>query len=688
MFSPVIPFMVTHLGHSRTRLTELLAAVEQHVESGRYFLFCSGSAPRLTDHIDRCRVVHTPVGIEAFVSESIVRERYRKVYRTYNRVRRALASDCNEYLPSYRLHDDVMVEIWSYLNVLDRHHAAQVSRRFRSVALNAAHLWTFINFNSFPSLPRSDTVLERAGGAHLHIRVNSHLRGKPPPLPPVLFGYPIPPPSLHFKPLQPPSVVIASIPRAAVLDATVFRKDPSPLRPSYQYQFESSLKLEDLNMPMPVLRSLRLSMLPVMTAHLNIPLHAPNQVTEPLFGGCTPLLRHVALIQCKIKLSDPAFRNLTYLLIRRPDTPLYVSNLVQVLHTSPSITYLGLESAIAPAEPEKLHFNVELLALQRLYITEKDTRRITSILRGINAPNLRECDFTSADSAWFDPTTGFSPFSRLHATQEVTITVTEHHTYRWIVECRWGGKHAVRFHFDPKVMNYYVTAGRGYEDETAKLINTLRFSPIFFERVRSLTLRGCFSTTNLTRVFSMFPAIERLSTRHLSPPRILGIGNGTTIFDILSIEHCLQLREIDIGTWPEPSPSSLLRWVSARSRGEGGCSKLNEVVVTSEKPLPSEARSRIFAMLNKFLWRKSIVSKSGWHPPPVIPASVLPPIANITTILPVEDGSWDEDEQWARVPYPPDPMPQSPNTNLDDPTLVYCDQSLQGRWDYFAIPGM
>jgi hypothetical protein len=33
-------FMVTHLSHSRTKLTELLAAVEQHVESGRCVLYC------------------------------------------------------------------------------------------------------------------------------------------------------------------------------------------------------------------------------------------------------------------------------------------------------------------------------------------------------------------------------------------------------------------------------------------------------------------------------------------------------------------------------------------------------------------------------------------------------------------------------------------------------------------------
>jgi len=653
--------------------------------------------------------VHTPAGIGAFVPEPIVRERYGKIYRTYNRIRSALAGDCNEYLPIYRLHDDLMVEIWSYLSVLDRHHATQVSRRFRSVALDAARLWTFVNFNSLPSVPRCDTFLKRAGAAPLHMRVNNYLPGMPPRVPPPLYGYPPPPPPVPFKSLPPPPDIIASIPRAAVLDATIFRREPpppGPVGPLFQYQVESRLKLEDLTMPVPLLRSLRLSMLPAMPGPLDDSIqHASNQVTKSLFGGHAPLLRHVALIQCNIKWPDPIFRNLTYLLIRRPDTPFDVSHLVQVLQTSPSLTYLGLEAAIASTDSDKMPSSVELPALQRLHITDKDTQRINTTLSRINTPNVLECDFTSADSAWFDTTTGSSPFGHLHATQEVTLTVTEHYTYRWTIECRWSAKHAVRFHFDPTVMNYYVTAGRGYEEPTTKLIKTLRLSPLLFERVRSLAIRGWFSDTNLKHIFSLFPAIERLSTRHLSPPRNQGLGaiHMRTVSDILSIEYCPKLREMDIGRWPEPSPYSLLRWVSARLGGEGGCCKLNEVVVTSERPLSSEGRSSIVIMLDKFLWRKFtppkrsyygpyMYSLPGWHHPPVLSASVPYPITEVTTTQLVEDGSWDEDEEWAKVPCPPEPIPPlPPNSNLsvlDDPTLIYCDQALQGRWDYFTIPGM
>jgi len=35
VFGAVVPSLVTHLSYFRTKLTDLLAAVEQHVENGR-----------------------------------------------------------------------------------------------------------------------------------------------------------------------------------------------------------------------------------------------------------------------------------------------------------------------------------------------------------------------------------------------------------------------------------------------------------------------------------------------------------------------------------------------------------------------------------------------------------------------------------------------------------------------------
>jgi len=654
--------------------------------------------PRFADQVNRCRVVHTPVGIEAFVSESIVRERYGKIYRTYNRIRSALASDCNEYLPFYRLHDDLMVEILVYLSILDHHHIATVSRRFRSIALNTAHLWAFINFSNSPSVPQIGTLLKRAGTAPLHIRVND-LRTQSPQHPPT-FPYLPPPeePTSLKSPLSQPDM-LTSIPQAAVLDAIIYRKGSILESPTTQCPFESRLTLDALTMPAPLLRSLRLAITPFNVQH------AVTQGTEPLFGGHTPSLRHVAVIRCNLNWSDPTFRNLTYLVIRKPDTPLNPSLLILVLRASPSLTYLGLEAAIAPTE---MASTVDLPALQRLYITEKDTQRIISTLRRINAPNVLECDFTSLDSCWFDnhQILGFAPFSHLHATQEVTITITQSYAYHWIIECRRSAKHAVRFHCDPTMNpNTTVATGGDYKNGTAKLMDTLSNSSILFGQVRLLTLRGYFGTTRLTQIFSMFPAIERLSARHLNPPHNQEMGNRTTIFDILPSKYCPRLRAIDIGVWPEHSPSSLLRWLSARAAGEGGCSRLSEVVVTSEKPLSSETRSSIVPMLDRFLWRKVTFPKpsyygpylcfrpSRWFPRAVIPARVPSPITNVTATQLVEDESWDEDEEWARVLSPPGPVPPvvplaSNLSVLDDPALIYCDRALQRRWNYFGIPGM
>jgi len=211
--------------------------------------------------------------------------------------------------------------------------------------------------------------------------------------------------------------------------------------------------------------------------------------------------------------------------------------------------------------------------------------------------------------------------------------------------------------------------------------------------------------TNLTRILSLFPAIESLSTRHLSPPRSQGVWDGRGILDILSTEHCLQLRAIDIGTWPELAPFTLSTWLSTRSEPESGCCKLSKVVVTSEKPLPLKTKAKIAPLLDKFIWRKFMVPKPlnngqylqpplRWYPPPVLTASIPSSITSVNTTQLIEDGSWDEDdeEEWARVPYIPDPIPPySPNANFsvqDDPTLIYCDQALRGRWDYFSMPSV
>src|ERR1700749_4449941 len=95
----------------------------------------------------RCQGIHTPLGIEDSGPVATVRARYESVCGVLDRVRSTLAGDINEYLPFYRLHDGLMVEIWDYLAVEDRVTLTAVSRRFRNVALNSAALWraTFRN---------------------------------------------------------------------------------------------------------------------------------------------------------------------------------------------------------------------------------------------------------------------------------------------------------------------------------------------------------------------------------------------------------------------------------------------------------------------------------------------------------------------------------------------------------------
>ena len=614
-----------------------------------------------------------------------------------------------------------MVEIWDYLDICDRNNVAAISRRFRSLALNTARLWRFINLNGSPSVPRIETLLKRAGVVPLHIcATDHHLRELHPsfpvtslpwPLPPSPPPPPPPPSALHhnlssplgLSPYVPPSPVsfypqypqyppVQPIPippkslqlspeiisRAAVLDIV-----------SKQFQSTNNLGISLLAVTMPILRSLRLRSL-----HLSHSRQASTPTIQPFFGGHTPLLRHLSVIGFHLSWSAPVFRNLTYLLVRKPDTRVSVSLLVQVLRGCPSLTYLGLEAAILSTVPTETSSSVELPSLQRLYITDMDTQRITAALSRISAPHVLECDFTSADRSWFDSThlaTNSSPFNNLQAAQHVTLKTADHTAYRWTIECRWEANQAVRFHVDPPVTRCYLP-GANEGNEPARFINTLHRSPILFGQVRSLTLRGAFDIATLTSIFGLFPAIESLSTRSIYLSRGPG-GENWSIVDILSVQYCPQLRAIDIGPLPALAPHSLLMWLSARSAPGGECSRLNRVVVTSTQPLPSKMRSKIAPILDKFMWRMPtipIIPYDGEYLTHLSPTFPLQPFTNVSAVSSphqVEDGSWDRDdeEEWTRVSLDESLSNVLPDAQ-DDPTLVYCDQAWRGRWDYFVIP--
>ena len=646
--------------------------------------------------------MHKPAGIEAVVPELLVRERYWKIHATYNRVLTTLASDANEYLPLYRLHDVLMIEIWDYLNIGDRHNIATVSRRFRSIAINTSRLWTLIDFRAPPSVPRIRILLKRAGGAPLHLRVtddqmnaihpsllspNTPTLSRPLPAPlrpprpllsPPAYYPPRLRPSLGLNPLNSIQPSVESVLQAAALDILVSQKS----------QFSFNLGIENLPMVMPMLNSLRIS---VATRPFNTR-SASTPVTKSLLGIRAPLLRHLAVIQLDINWSDPVFRNLTYLLVRRPNAPMSPSLLVQILRACPSLTYLGLEAAISPTGPNETFSSVELPALQRLYITDVGTQRIAAALNRISAPNILECDLTSADWGWFDnpPTLNYSPLSHLQGTQEVTLWAPEQNLYRWTIEYRCAAERAVRLHFVPALSASVRNTTRDVHDDTTEFIEALRGSPILFGQVRSLTLRGTFVFATLTEIFGLFPEIEKLSTRDTYNAGMQGAEN--TVLDILSVQYCLQLRAIDIGAWPILPPSKLLTWLYRRSAPWGGRSRLKEVVVTSGRPLPSMMRSRISAILDKLLWRKNTAPYCGRgnFPFVYVHSSGAPPSTKATTLQQNEDGTWDndDDEKWARVPSGFLLKPQNmPSDEQDDPTIVYCDRDLQGRWSYFAFPG-
>ena len=616
-----------------------------------------------------------------------------------------------------------MVEIWDYLDICDRNNVTAVSRRFRSLALNTARLWRFINLNGSPSVPRIETLLKRAGVVPLYIRATDHhlreLRPSfpvtslpwplpttslPPPPPPNTFHHNLPSPldlSPYVPPLTfsfypqhpqyPPVQPIPIPPKSLQLSAEIISRAAVLDIVSQQLKSTNSLGISLLAVPMPILRSLRLRSL-----QFSVSPQASTPTIQPFFGGHTPLLRHLSVIGFHLSWSAPVFRNLTYLLVRKPDARLSVSLLVQVLRGCPSLTYLGLEAAILSTVPTETSSSVELPSLQRLYITDMDSQRITTALNHISAPNVLECDFTSADWSWFDSThlaTNSSPFNNLQAAQHVTLRTTDHNAYRWTIECRWEASQAVRFHFDPPVTKCYLPGAGDEGNEATRFIDALRRSPILFGHVRSLTLWGTFNIATLARIFGLFPEIENLSTRSIYPSRG-PVGENRSIVDILSVHYCPQLRAIDIGPLPALAPHNLLVWLSTRSAPGGGCSRLNRVVVTSTHPLPSKMRSKISPILDKFMWRMPTIPILPYNgkcfTPLVSPTFPLQPFTNVSAVPSshqVEDGGWDTDDEegWTRV-SPDELLSNVPSDTQDDPTLVYCDRAWRGRWDYFAIP--
>ena len=586
-----------------------------------------------------------------------------------------------------------MVEIWDYLAVEDRVTLTAVSRRFRNVALNSATLWRFIHVHSGATFKQLETLLARGDQAQLCIYVKEQpfpRRASRSYITPFFYHYlppPFPPSSINSGTTD---AVLAALPRATVLDTMAYKLNgPSVTPPPHL------INIESLTMPMPILKSLRL----FETGYgfrgippTPVPLGQQYVPHSPIFGGHTPALRHLALLDTTLEWSDPIYNNLTYLLLRRPGTRCTFPRLLDILRACPDLTYLGLDFVIGGGD--SFQKGIVLPHLERLFVVDTDTYRIYSFLEQLSTPDAVECDFISADWSLLNKRIlpGSSPLGRFALTKEVTIVSSSQYPFKWMIECRWDKQGAIRCHFDSAASDQPINIS--FEDQQSRLIDSLKDSVVPFEQVKTLTIRGMFTSGNAEQILGLFPSVETLRAGHLTLNPSPGQTTVQSIIDLLSIEYCPQLQDIEAGATPQIAPAALITWLIARSALASECSGIKRVIVSSVHGLPKKTRTKITTIVQEFKWKRA-TNFSPYTPgvtyAPLPPAFGVPVPAGAPPAVPTQEteSSWDEDADPEEEPRPLETYPTYAATNSgpDDVTLHYCHASLQEKWCYWAMPG-
>ena len=565
-----------------------------------------------------------------------------------------------------------MVEIWDYLPIQDRWRITAVSRRFRNIALDSPSFWKYLVVSFGVPQQQFDTLLARAGQCSLHIVIRDQIYQGP---------------NNRMNAVAPSagspaaSSLLAIIPRAVVLDANVYKNFGNVGQQSQV--LHHMLDIDLLIMLMPSLRSLRL----VQTTRSPLPQPSQQLITPPLFGGYTPVLRHISISYCHASWFDPIYKNLTYLLIRRPSSHCDLRQFLNILHSCPNLEFLGLDNVLGSDDGSQQ--GVALPLLERLFITDSDPYRVRALLDRLEAPDTMECDFIIPDWSLIskEPSES-SPLRIIGAIREISISSTSQHPYRCILECRADERRAIRCHFDTSVRNQVFVP-----EQQARLYEALKSSYIPFEGVQKLTLSGVFSSQMVSQLFDLFPSIETLRARDLRLNQPPGHVVFNAFTDILSMEHFSQLQDIEIGPSLAPSFAALNTWLIARISPESGCAKVKKVSIASHQPLSQASRMKIASIVDNFKWKKAtgLSTITGlttpWTLPPGYPGSITVP-SQMSTATTLEDlgGGWDEDvdvdnEVPTVIRKPPSRI------HPDDPTLHYCHPSLQTKWSYWALPG-
>jgi len=224
--------------------------------------------------------------------------------------------------------------------------------------------------------------------------------------------------------------------------------------------------------------------------------------------------------------------------------------LLYILRACPDLTYLGLDAVIGMGDSFQTQRGVTLPRLERLSVVDTDTYRISSFLEQLSTPNSVECDFISVDWALLNRRTlpVSSPLGRFTLTEAVTMVSPSHYPFKWMIECSWETRGAIRCHFDSSVNDQPMDIT--IDDQQSMLINSLKDSIVPFERVKTLTIRRMSTSGNAQQILELFPSVETLRAGCLTLNPSPGQTNAESIKDMLWTDYRAQLQNIEIVLCP------------------------------------------------------------------------------------------------------------------------------------------
>ncbi|TFK64879.1 hypothetical protein BDN72DRAFT_846207 [Pluteus cervinus] len=220
---------------------------------------------------------------------------------------RALHAFRNTFTPVYRLPPEILARIFSFFQHAQRHGTEnssrislhwvvvmRVSQHWRDVAIGSPNLWSHIS-SSYPKRITQEW-LRRSKGASLSINLRH----------------------------------ISSLP------SEFFSTSLSRIR-EMTLEFSSSTwrkLLPKLTSTAPLLEYLSILISDSTTED--------PPITNSVFVGATPRLRHLELVGCSVDISSSLFKDLTTLYLNSPPLKLSITDLLTALHNLSSLTSLSL----------------------------------------------------------------------------------------------------------------------------------------------------------------------------------------------------------------------------------------------------------------------------------------------------------------------------------------------------------